>query len=537
MKKFFALILSMLLFAPQAFAGVNGSGQGSGRTSAMGLTNFQTADYSNLFINPAYVVKYQNKAWGILGGYTANGTALTTGTGANGRSDALSYGGLNYGTSFGTLGLWMGRPSDSIIGDMDNTVVGKGFNQTALTTLNGGTTAYPLGTPGATSPSKNIDLLYGLDVGSMLIGARLNLNSDNRDDSASNADTQALTNFGGTNASIFSNNASLVTDNSDWGLHLGIAMKEMPIGVSLVYGMPSLDSSSGLSGSTTSNTSATTQTITSGSLSDKIKGDGASNIGLYVNGAVKMSDTVTLVPTFYYEAKKNDSSQSLNGSAITTNTTTVAGVSTSSTATGTYAGSGKRGDERSAIGVDAAFNLKPNDKTLIVTAIGFGLTTTKQSMTGRVDDNKTVTVTTTSATVYNGTYGEYQNTSSDVSGWSIPMVVGIEHNTTEKLITRMGMRADLYNSTTTKTTNASGYTTVAGAAGQPSTQSQTEDTSTKGIVKATGTASLSMGLAYKLSDSLTLNGVLNQDILFTGGYLISGVPETLFTGVTVAYAF
>lgn len=533
MKKFFALILSMLLFAPQAFAGVNGSGQGSARASAMGLTNFQTADYSNLFINPAYVVNYQNKAWGILGGYNANGTALDTGTGANDRTTA--YGGLNYGTSFGTLGLWMGRPSDSIIGDMDNTVNGKGFDQTTLPTLTA--SAYALGNPGATSPSKNIDLLYGLDVGSMLIGARLNLNSDNRDNSASNADTQALTIFGGTNASIFSNNASLVTDNSDWGLHLGIAMKEMPIGVSLVYGMPSLDSSSVYSNSTTSNTSATSQTVFSGSVSDKIKGDGASNIGLYVNGAVKMSDTVTLVPTFYYEAKKNDSSQSLNGSTITTNTTTVAGVSTSSTATGTYAGSGKRGDERSAIGVDAAFNLKPNDKTLIVTAIGFGLNTQKQSMTGRVDDNKTVTVTTTSATAYNGTYGEYQNTSSDVSGWSIPMVVGIEHNTTEKLITRMGIKADLYNSTTTKTTNASGYTTVAGAAGQPSTTSQTEDTSTKGIVKATGTASLSMGLAYKLSDSLTLGGTLNQDILFTGGYLISGVPETLFTGVTVAYAF
>jgi hypothetical protein len=46
-----------------------------------------------------------------------------------------------------------------------------------------------------------------------------------------------------------------------------------------------------------------------------------------------------------------------------------------------------------------------------------------------------------------------------------------------------------------------------------------------------------MGFSAKLGEKMGLTAVLNEDILFGGGYLISGIQETLSTIVSVGYSW
>lgn len=51
-----------------------------------------------------------------------------------------------------------------------------------------------------------------------------------------------------------------------------------------------------------------------------------------------------------------------------------------------------------------------------------------------------------------------------------------------------------------------------------------------------GTATISTGLSLNFGD-LTIDGVLNQDLLYTGTYLVSGLQETLFSKVSATWGW
>lgn len=527
MRKYLVIALSALFvlgLIGSAFA-FNGANQGSSRTSAMGLTNYQTEDSDNIWRNPAYVVKYKNKAAGRLGSYTA--LAPTAAPGANQRASA--WGGVNLDVTVGTLGIWIGRTDDTTIDQMDSPVGG-----TAYAALPGGYQAGPtigtLGTVSAPCPNKNLDVFYGLDLGAMLIGVRLNLDmdtSDVKDDYAVTKEPLAVAGFRATMTED-----SVVTKARDLGLHVGIAMKDLPIAASVLIGMPSVSSTATVNDKleTDINANGVVDSTTTTAISDKLESDGAMNIGVYVNGSVKMSDTTTLVPTVIFEKTKNDSKRAMSYSEVITTADALA----ASTTTTASARSGKRGDTGTVFGLDAAFNMKPNDKTLVVTAVGLGYSTGETTMKNDIASDSTVVG---AVTAYNNEpHGTQDDIKVETTSINVPFVLGIENKSIKdgKVIARLGVKGDLYKRSKTTTSDTDFYTD---AALTPDLNKENTVLKTESVLSGTSAATVTMGLGIKFSDSVMLTAVLNQDVLFTGTYMLSGVPESLFTGLSVGYSF
>ena len=143
------------------------------------------------------------------------------------------------------------------------------------------------------------------------------------------------------------------------------------------------------------------------------------------------------------------------------------------------------------IRVDTAANSKPDPRTLLVAGIGIVSSSTEVKPKG----------------------GGSKATSSTLA---IPVNVALEHQTFKPIKSRIGLSSALYNTTDTKNFVAAG---------------------TKTTTVADGTATVSMGFGWAVADNLELDAVLNQDILFSGTYVVSGIAETLSSKLSATYRF
>lgn len=99
----------------------------------------------------------------------------------------------------------------------------------------------------------------------------------------------------------------------------------------------------------------------------------------------------------------------------------------------------------------------------------------------------------------------------------LPLNLAIEHQTFEKVKTRFGASKALYRSV---------ETTISGTPPAPDVEvDSVED----------GSATVSFGLGWHPQDNLAVDFVVNQDVLFTGTYLVSGVSETLAGKVSASW--
>jgi hypothetical protein len=560
LKKFILTGLAVMLvlgLVSTSFA-FNGAHQGNGGLIALGLANYQTTNLGNTWINPAAINAYKNKAFGFLGGDSSAviapiaGTQVTpdhngAGNSAAGR-DAMA--GAHFDTPAGVLGIWINRgnpmidASTTAIGSM-NAAVG-GVTMAGLGGVAGATgVQYNLaGTlTGPTTPHNNLDLFYGRDIGAALIGVRINYNA-----TKSETTTEENVDAEGHSQTVNAPKANVdtVSDASenikarDIGLHFGVAMKDMPVNASLLIGLPSFSDEGVIEDTRTSDiagVAGAVDTTTTVDVEETMESDGAMNIGLYVNGALKMSDTTTLVPTLFFEKTKNNATLESSYTEVTTFADSLAGTPTS---TQTFDSEGAREGSGMVFGVDGALNMKPNDKTLVVAALGLTYVKSETTMENTINDDKIVQG---AAVAYNAVataYGPQDDVASESSTISIPFAVGVQNKTFKKVTTRLGMKTNIYTRTKTTTTTKTMYGSL-GTATAPVTNSESfevEDVSTtSGTINNGAPVTVSMGFSVKLGEKMGLTAVLNEDILFGGGYLISGMPETMNTIVSVGYSW
>jgi opacity protein-like surface antigen len=109
----------------------------------------------------------------------------------------------------------------------------------------------------------------------------------------------------------------------------------------------------------------------------------------------------------------------------------------------------------------------------------------------------------------------YRDASNDIEATTIelPVHIAVEHQTFERVQTRFGVSKAIYRNVDVKSD-----------AGDIET---TED----------GAATVSFGLGWAVQDNLTVDAVVNQDVLFTGTYVVSGIPESLSAKVSAAWAW
>ncbi len=148
-----------------------------------------------------------------------------------------------------------------------------------------------------------------------------------------------------------------------------------------------------------------------------------------------------------------------------------------------------KGSDRTStrIVLGTALNSKPKPDTLLVAGIRIVSVSTE------------VTVA--------GTKGTTDNV-------RIPVNVAIENQTFKKVKTRVGLSKNIYNTAEDATVVGTTITTV-----------------------TDGAATVSMGFGWAVADNLMLDAVVNQDVLFTGSYLVSGVPESLSSKLSATYRF
>lgn len=121
---------------------------------------------------------------------------------------------------------------------------------------------------------------------------------------------------------------------------------------------------------------------------------------------------------------------------------------------------------------------------------------------------------------------------ADGSSLNLVASTAAEAKVKEWLSIRAGLSSSLFYSGSVKTeTGASGNTTKVTSSTDNVTQ-----TVANGGQAATANSTATFGTSLSLG-SLVIDGVLNQDLLYTGTYLVSGVPAGLSTQVSATWAW
>lgn len=166
-----------------------------------------------------------------------------------------------------------------------------------------------------------------------------------------------------------------------------------------------------------------------------------------------------------------------------------------------------------AIEVGGAFNLKINEKTLAIASIY--CSQTELTNEGVIKDFGTIV----------------ENDDVKTTGMKLPVVVAIERKISKLITARLGVSYPLISTEKGKTIDRDIF--VGGVPLVTRVDESTRDI--RDIPPAQPTISIGMGL--KITDALTLDAVIRQQVLFTGTYLISGISESLATQITATYKF
>lgn len=442
MKKLAAAFF-ILLFASTASAQVILQPSTNSRMDGLGVANWQVEDDFNIWMNPAQISNYKNNVYGELGLYTACSQPSSSIACPNqdGIQSGTQWGGMNMDVSYGTWGLYIGRPYSAPL-----------FNSAAANPL--GVSGWGLGGPlylmnldlsGGTSPSNNrVDLFYGLHSAQPL-GFYL-----------SYADQEQKNTTGG---------VTTKDNSSEWNLGAGgIFMSGM------------LEGSLNITIPTSKCNDPAGFTVNCGFLGpNQTKSDAGPSVALFVRHHANMGNSKLL---------SSVQVMSIDGSSKDTSGT---GFKTDDTAV--------------AWRLDTTLNAKPIPDALVLAGIGIA---------GSNEEVK-----------FNQGGGKIT-----FDNLAIPLNVAVEHQTLKSLKTRFGLTKPLYNSAKCKDTTPGGGSCPIFIGGNDKTTTVSD-----------GAATASLGLGWAVMDNFMIDAVINQDIVFSGTYVISGVAESLSSKISATYRF
>ncbi|NLB35198.1 MAG: hypothetical protein GX817_05220 [Elusimicrobia bacterium] len=126
---------------------------------------------------------------------------------------------------------------------------------------------------------------------------------------------------------------------------------------------------------------------------------------------------------------------------------------------------------------------------------------------------------------------EYNQESSTLL---LPINLGLETSLSEKLSLRAGFAKDLINRR--KSVSKEGLFNTTTNPGGPFTKEGQVDEEMI-VDNVIGNATITLGIGWDVLENVTIDAVLRQEVLFTGGYLLSGVPETLASQLTATLRY
>jgi hypothetical protein len=131
--------------------------------------------------------------------------------------------------------------------------------------------------------------------------------------------------------------------------------------------------------------------------------------------------------------------------------------------------------------------------------------------------------------VEKSSYTTTQEDKQETATTTIPLNLAAEHSLTDSLRCRLGATTDIISKTKTTTTDKDKNLTD----GDMEEVTESEVTTDNSSASATITA----GIGLDISDDLVLDAMVRQEVAFTGSYIVSGVPESLASQITLMYKF
>lgn len=464
------------------------------RLAGLGVDNWMIEDDANIWLNPAQVNNYPDEVWGELGraaesgGWPAAGGNIAIANQWGGASAeirlfpgvislfvARPYTGRL--ANCGTEGPWSARTS---AGADDLTKIPSAFG----TTVSGAPASVNLQ---ALTPENKIDLFYALGLGGAKLGLWLNQAKDSdKDDYAFESKPTKNPNDG----TMVNERKSGERNFTAGGIleNLGPVDKvELAAGL----GFPSVKNTYD-------------EDWWSGAPNDKyytidreLKTDGAFNLNITARGIFSLTKKTNLIGLARYRSNNYS-----NKCTIKEDSDADADLEVD--------GEIARDQKRHRLDAGVALNSKVIKKTLVIAAIPFNYI--KTSYEGTEKDNLT------------GATAEEHTRKESIT--SIPLNVAFEYEPFKSLAVRMGLSKPIYEKTKTEITDPDW---VGGALNNLTTRTNLFDPQTPTAV--------SLGAGVKVTDALTLDAVIQQDVIFTGTYIISGIPESLAAQITVTYRF
>lgn len=478
MKRILGLMMVISVVCSQLFATQT-------RLGGLGIANWMVEEDDNLiFLNPSRIISYPKLVWGEFG--TATGSSITPVVDAN-ITVANQWGGVSAEfplVSGAVAGLFLNRPYGGMLGSAGSSL---------------GITAIPANSYGramtARTPDTKFDLFYAFPIGGIQIGTLINMSADYiKDDNSTNSTTVAAGD---------STTADEIS-SSDINVVLGSKLEDIgfisDLDIALTLGFPSAK-----------NTYKTTiYSATYGWINTNdwlFQTNPGLNAGLTLRAATPLKDNKLLT---YINFTSNDISNT-----FTRKTDTNSNNSFDDSATDTNYKQ-ERTQKQTKITAGVSYNAKTSKKTLVLVAANIENTLTTNKA---VNFQQFTTVN-----------GKNQQRDDETSATKLPINFALEHNLSSVIAARIGISQDIFQQTSAKTTTPA--ITLSGT-----TSTQTSVTEVKTISQNPAATTLSLGAGINIYKGLTIDAVVRQQVLFSGTYLVSGVPETLVSQISAVFQF
>ena len=461
------------------------------RLNALGIANWMVEEDDNLiWFNPSRIRDYPRVLWGELGTAAGSGAAPTVDANVNITNKWGGVSGYCPIIEGAVLGVFVNRPYRGFVGTAGFTPAGSDITAPVLDVFGNSLSAL--------TPQTKFEAFYALPR-PVLQWAKVGFRLSYASNFVKNDSTLSLT------PSTGSVTANEELNSSELVLAIGGQLSRRirylsDLDCVLTIGLPSVQNTyrrtfhNGMGWTT-----ADAQNL---ELSSKL------NLGFSARATLPLRGA-PLLAYFDYQSHgiANTSARTRDGDLNGT---------INNAAAGDLNFSQDRSQKHTAFTLGASYNLRTSPKTLTLIAAALQQTTSINN------------TTTTSLLASESGTSEAYNT--DTSNFSIPMNFAIEHTLSRIITTRIGVSQNLYQMTTLNV-NDPDYS-VSGTRFQ-----QTGLTATTSKSHGIANTTISLGAGITVFKGLAIDTIVRQQVLFSGTYLVSGIPETLVSQLSVLYQF
>src|SRR3989339_249011 len=458
------------------------------RLGGLGISNWMIEeDNSNMYFNPARMIYYPKMIWGELGTAAGAGVAPRVN---NNVTIANQWGGVSGACPViegATLGLFLNRPYSGILGSAGQNATGSGV--TAVTADGFGNSMVAL------APQTRFDLFYELPFAGFKLGALLNVAGDNLSNENKTTSSPLVTGNTTSSDELSSSEVNLVM-----GAQVRDVLLASDLDLVLTLGFPSAKN--------TYKTSQYNGTAWINTNDWIFQTNSALNLGITARAAIPVKNNPLLA---YFNYTSNNISNTFTEQID-------AGLNSSFNDTGDTNYKQERTQKQSTLTLGASYNVKTSPKTLMVVAANL---------------NQSVATNNASTTqLRTAIAGKSQQYDSETASIALPVNLAIEQSLAKSFAMRMGVSQNIIQQTTTKT---SAPTLTWSATTSSYQQTQVAETTAK--TETLGGTTISIGAGIDVFRGLTVDAVVRQQVLFSGTYLVSGIPETLVSQLSATYKF